>query len=360
MVETDLTQCQCEEDKFCTRYNREMRGRFREICQGINIDIGTATVFKQQWLRESNIEDQQLLNDEPIPLLLKTDQMPGDAVAMTAAIYSLHKAFPKKYITAVESIWSDVFLYNPDVVPISSIPNAKPIHMHYPAIHTCNDRGIHFMQGWTEFLSAVLGVKIPLLTNKPHLYFNDPQPNTENYWIICSGGKQDFTTKLWGHHNYQEVVTRCSDITFIQVGEKVSDHPRLRGTEDMVNKTTLRQLFDLVRRARGVVCGISLLMHVAAALDKPAIVIAGGREPVQWNSYPKQQYVHTVGALQCKSVQGHIGQACWRSRTVPLYDDSNYDKDTCERPINNQPLCMQMIKPEEIAHLILRYNEFTQ
>jgi ADP-heptose:LPS heptosyltransferase len=146
------------------------------------------------------------------------------------------------------------------------------------------------------------------------------------------------------------------DVHFIQVGSDRSEHPRLSRVYDLVGQTTLRQLFDLVQQASGILCGVSLLMHVAAALEKPAVVIAGGREPVAWNAYPKQQYVHTVGALPCRSTQGHVGRACWRSRVVPLGDSSSYDENTCERPIDGVPECMRMIKPEEVASLILRYN----
>ena len=326
----------------------------RELCMGVNVDLGTAAVFREQWMREAGPRNVSV---NPIPILLKTDQAPGDALAMTAAIYSLHCAHPKKYVTAVESLWPEIFEFNPDVVSAGSIPDASPVQMHYPAIHKSNQRGIHFMQGWCEFLGMALGVNIPLLTNRPHLYFSKPAPQ-ECYWVICSGGKSDFTNKLWGHSNYQSVVDLLSDnICFIQVGDKKNDHQRLYGIVDAIGKTSLRELFHLVRCARGVVCGVSLIMHIAAALEKPAVVIAGGREPVQWNSYPKQQYVHTVGALPCSDIQGNIGGACWRSRVVPLGDGTLLDNDTCERPENGFPKCMNMISPTMVSELVLRYNE---
>ncbi len=162
---------------------------------------------------------------------------------------------------------------------------------------------------------------MPLLTNRPHLYFDDDIDSARDYWIVCSGGKKDFTNKLWP--GYQEVVERLrGKVHFIQVG---TDQPQLRGAVSWVGKTSLRTLFHLVRHCRGVLCGVSLLMHVAAALEKPAVVIAGGREPVAWNAYPKQHYVHTVGSLPCTDVQGTAG-ACWRSRTVPLGDSEALDQ----------------------------------
>ena len=344
--------CQCKEEGFCQRYQRDMRGRWWEICQGINVDLGTSVAFRNQWEREAAPKSAL---DPARRLLLKTNQAPGDALVMTAAIYSLHKAYPGKYTTAVQSPYPEVFEHNPSVVPQTA--GVQSFEMHYPAVKDCNSRGIHFMQGWCEFLGEVLDVSIPLLTNRPRLYFNTPSPPTEDYWVVCSGGKTDFTTKLWGRENYQAVIHLLPEIPFVQVGGAADDHPRLEGVTDKVGHTTLRGLFELVRRCKGVLCGISLLMHVAAALEKPCIVIAGGREPVQWNSYPKQHYVHTVGALGCTPIRGGVGQACWRHRTVPLGDHIYLDQNTCQRPIDGTPKCMRLISPEHVANLVMLYND---
>ena len=353
---TDVSiKCDCQEDGFCPRYQRHMGGRFREICSGVNVDLGTAAVFRDQWAREA---EPSKASQDTTDLILHTDQMPGDAVAMTAAVYSLHRAHPGRYRTAVSSPWPDVFAHNPDVC--EEPHGASVVRMHYPAIHACNERGIHFMQAWCEFLGQAIGVPVPLLTDRPRLYFPDPDPPVEDYWVVCSGGKTDFTCKLWGQDNYQRVVEMLyGTVRFIQVGSNRGEHPRLQGVEDMVGRTSMRGLFDLIRRARGVLCGVSLPMHIAAALDRPAVVVAGGREPVAWNAYPRQQYVHTVGVLPCTSVQGHVGRACWRSRVVPLGDGSWYDTDPCQTPVDGRPRCMRLIHPAEVASLVLRYNGST-
>lgn len=383
--------CDCTQDGYCPRYNREMKGRFREICAGINVDLGTAAAFREQWQREyetiHKFEYMPTFTKPPTPLLLRTDQAPGDALVMTAAIYSLHQSHPGKYVTAVESYWPDVFMHNPDVYE-HFIPDKNndwsdylTVHMHYPAIHDSNKRGIHFMQGWCEFLGKALDIHVPLITNRPCIYFDKEYDLDDigDYWLICSGGKNDFTNKLWGFHNYQKLVHLLRDkIKFVQVGgarpivpwhpgtngSQNDSHPHLSGVDNMVGKTSLRDLFDLVRRARGVVCGVSLLMHVAAAFNKPAVVIAGGREPVQWNAYPNQQYVHTVGCLPCYTHTGEKG-ACWRSRVIPQGDNKVLDEHTCIYPvqlnyagvrITTIPECMYMIYPEHIANLVMMYD----
>ncbi len=373
--------CDCTEDGYCQRYQRDMRGRFREICQGVNCDLGTAAAFREQWAQEAGTAVHLNPKAKPIPLLLKTDQAPGDAVVMTAAIYSLHRAHPGKYRTAVMSEYPEVFHHNPDVCNAGpgpawgeSLLKSHVLQMHYPAIHQSNERGIHFMQAYCEHLGRALGVHVPLLTNRPHLYFDPPyrEPYNKGHWIVCSGGKRDLTNKLWGHHNYEDVLNILrGKVRFIQVGAAGDDHKMLSAAaHNIVGTTNLRQLFRFIRSARGVLCNVSLPMHVAAALNKPCVVIAGGREPVQWNAYPRQHYLHTVGALPCSSAlpqgQARQGEACWRSRTVPLGDSTTLDEHPCLRPIEltyagvsitKTPECMTLIKPQQVADLILKIDQ---
>lgn len=315
-------QCECIQDGFCKRYNKDMYGRMWQLCQGINVDIGTAAAFRLQWQRESLPQVAKIQRR----LLLKTNQAPGDAVCLTAAIYSLHKAYPGGYVTSVESPYPEVFEGN---MYISAASGGEPLEMHYPAIHDCNTRGIHFMQAWCEFLSFALDIQVPLLTNRPHLYAKSDSC-MQPYWVVCSGGKSDMTNKIWPY--YQEVVD-STNLRFVQVG---MDQQPLHGVVDLVGKTTLQQLFSIVKGAQGVLCGVSLLMHVAAAFEKLCIVIAGGREPVQWNSYPKQHYIHTIGQLDCC-----LSGGCWKSN---LQD--------CLHPVGQIPKCMTMIDPIRVTNLL--------
>ena len=118
-------------------------------------------------------------------------------------------------------------------------------------------------------------------------------------------------------------------ILFVQVGEAGHHHPALRGVLDLRGKTTLRQLVRLVHHAQGVLGPVTLLMHLAAAVEvgpgmprnRPCVVVAGGREPAQWEAYPHHQYLHTNGALRCCDNGG-----CWKSRVVPLGDGDAKDE----------------------------------
>ena len=117
-------------------------------------------------------------------------------------------------------------------------------------------------------------------------------------------------------------------ILFAQVGEAGHHHPALRGVLDLRGRTDLRQLVRLVHHAQGMLCPVTLLMHLAAAVEvgpgmprnRPCVVVAGGREPAQWEAYPHHQYLHTNGALRCCDNGG-----CWKSRVVPVGDGDGKD-----------------------------------
>jgi ADP-heptose:LPS heptosyltransferase len=181
--------------------------------------------------------------------------------------------------------------------------------------------------------------------------------------LFVSGGKQDYTIKWWDPARMQRVVDHFrDDFDFVQVGEAGHHHPPLRHVVDLRGATTLRELIRLVYHAEGVVSPISLLMHLAAAVEtkpgaprsRPCVVIAGGREPPHWTAYPHHQFIHTVGALRCCDNGG-----CWKSRTVALGDGDEKDRpeELCVDVVGTLPRCMHMITAEEVVRRIDLYRE---
>ena len=181
------------------------------------------------------------------------------------------------------------------------------------------------------------------------------------YWLVVAGGKFDFTVKWWHFRRWQAVVDHFRDrILFVQVGENHHYHPALNGVLDLRNKTSLRDLIRLVYHSQGVLCPVTLHMHLAAAIEnkpggppsRPCVVVAGGREPPHWEAYPTHQFIHTVGLLPCCAAGG-----CWRSRSVPLGDGDEKDKPEhlCVDVVNNLPRCMDLIRPPDVIEKIELY-----
>lgn len=96
------------------------------------------------------------------------------------------------------------------------------------------------------------------------------------FWI-AAGGKFDYTIKWWDPQRYQQVVDHFRGrIQFVQVGEEGHHHPRFDGVIDLRGRTDQRQLIRLVYHAQGVLCGVTSLMHFAAAV------------PVRWAAAPRR------------------------------------------------------------------------
>ena len=171
------------------------------------------------------------------------------------------------------------------------------------------------------------------------------------------------TIKWWESARYQEVVDHFrGKIQFVQVGERGHHHPKLEGVIDLRGQTTLRELVRLVHHAQGVLCSVTALMHLAAAVatkrgqtpHRPCVVVAGGREPAHWEAYPHHQFIHTMSALPCCAHGG-----CWKDRTVPLRDGNKRDRpqNLCVDVVGSLPHCMDMIQPRDVIRRVEAYFE---
>jgi ADP-heptose:LPS heptosyltransferase len=303
-------------------------------------------------------------------LILVNHLSPGDVLAMTAAVASLHRANPGQFRLAVDSTAPGIWENNPDVVPLEEAraEGFEVVQTHYPAVDACNSRGIHFMQAYCEFLADNLRVPCPLAVNRPQVYLSAQErswlPQVQEvtgrptrYWVLNAGVKQDYTAKQYPF--YQEVVgLLLGRVLFVQVGQADHLHRPLRGALDLIGKTDDRQLVRLVHHAEGVLGPTSYLMHLAAALEKPAVVLAGGREPRQWNTYPRQVLFSSVGGLWAPE-QGCCRQGgCWVSRVVPAGDGDAKDGSLCVLPVLTDPpagTCMARITPEAVAEAVLSF-----
>jgi ADP-heptose:LPS heptosyltransferase len=308
-------------------------------------------------------------------LILKNFLSPGDLVMLTAAVRDLHRLYPGKFLTDVRSSCPELWEHNPYLTPLlETDPGVEQIECHYPLIDRSNEAPVHCIHGFTDFLSAQLGMEV-----RPTLFQGDIHLSAEEqrwkstvhelagrdlpFWIINAGGKFDFTIKWWDWQRYQRVIDHFrGKILFVQVGEIGHYHPPLRDIVDLRGRLDLRQLVRLTYHAQGVLCGVTALMHLAAAVprrpDRPsaraAVVVAGGREPTHWEAYPQHQFIHTIGALPCCQQGG-----CWRARTHALGDGETMDNPNqlCLHVRNNLPRCMDMITADEVVRRIQAYFE---
>lgn len=320
---------------------------------------------------------------DPVRLVIRQFQSPGDIVMLTAAIRDLHKSYPGWFLTDVRTSCADLWEYNPYITPLKdSDPEVIQFKAAYDLIHTSNQGCHHFIHGFIQDLNDRLGIQIKPTELKGDIYIGDVEKTWYSqiremtgkdlpFWIINAGCKDDFTCKLWETARYQAVVDRYPDIVFVQIGSKEHNHEPLRGENviNLIGKTSLRQLIRLIYHSAGVITPVSLAMHLSAAIEvhprykratRPTIVLAGGREPSIWEAYTNHAFLHTCGMLPCCDHGG-----CWASRVYRNQIGDGDDKDytnLCKRPIKSEsgqmiPKCMDMIEVGDVTKAIHRYLE---
>ena len=292
---------------------------------------------------------------------------------LTAAVRDLHRTHPGQFLTDVRTRCAELWENNPHITPLSEADSGvELIECAYPLINQSNETPHHCLHGFIDFLNERLGLRMKPTAFKGDIHLSETEKawfsqvheitrEDTPYWIVASGGKYDATIKWWDHDRYQAVVDHFrGKIQFVQVGGEGHYHPRLSGVIDLRGKTNLRELVRLVYHSQGILCPVTALMHLAAAIEvKPGmprsracVVVAGGREPAHWEAYPDHQFIATNGLLPCCSNGG-----CWKARTTPLGDGDERDEaeHLCVRVTHGLPRCMDMISAEEVIRRIEGY-----
>lgn len=312
-------------------------------------------------------------------IIIENQQSPGDVLMLTAAVRDLHLSHPGRFITDVSTPFPQLWENNPYITPLDkSDPSVETIYANYPIIHDSNEGAYHFIHGFRLDLENKLGVRI-----RPTRFWGDIHFKPEElqwismvhqhftgwdtpFWLICTGGKMDYTAKWWIPEYAQKVVDHFKDrIQFVQFGAegKGHYHPPLRGVINLVGHTDIRMFMRLMYHAHGVVCPVTFAMHLAAAtpnkprmpIRKACVVTAGGREPSNFTYYTNHVYLHANGQLRCCDNGG-----CWKSRTTQLGDDDVNDNSICTNTVRfrGRPVqrCMHdLVTANDVIRAIERY-----
>lgn len=293
---------------------------------------------------------------------------------LTAAVRDLHLCYPGEFLTDVRTSCPEIWQNNPYITRLND-KVAGALHIdcgHYELINEANAKPFHCLHGFVDSLNRKLGVGIRLSVCRGDIHLSAQEKAWYSqvrevarrdipFWIVAAGGKYDLTVKWWPSQRYQEVIDALQGkVQFVQIGSRGHHHPKLRGVIDLRGQTNIRELIRLVYHSQGVLCPVTSAMHLAAAVEmkkgvppiRPCVVVAGGREPVNWEQYPGHQFIHTIGALPCCQTGG-----CWKDRAAPLRDGDLRDRpeNLCVSVRENIPRCMDMITPGEVTRRIQLY-----
>ncbi len=320
----------------------------------------------------------------PKPIIIEHRLAPGDITVMTALVRDIAVTYPGEYdiytLTSCPSLWE----HNPHIAgAIASPMPGVPLYKidYQPYIAQANYVPLHFISAFHREFKKMSGVDVPITEPKPDLHLSqkerDNSPISGRYWLMFAGGKADATVKIWSAKFCQQVVDglRAYGISVVQTGGTFSDHwhPTLTGVVNVLGQAGIRDTLQLIYHADGVMCPITWGMHAAAALERPCVVWAGGREHWWWEAYvnapPVQnfgpiasgkvkvphKYLHTQDLLPCCMSKG-----CWKNKV----DSRQADKPGfyCVDPVDDGygqiiPKCLKMITPEHVIQAVLSYYE---
>ena len=222
-------------------------------------------------------------------LVIRQKQAPGDVLAATAAVRELHRNYPGKFATAVDTDCPELWENNPLVVDRCELQQPRVIDIGWNCGNN-NEEERHYIHHVCGDLGRKLGLHIHVAKCWGDIYLSQAERESVAGFIgwdgpfalIMPGGKTDMRVKIWRDDYYQNVVDYfAGKIKFVQVGRIGAAHggthinPNLNSVISMVGKTGIRDLIRLIHHAQLVVSGVTLAAHLAACVPMPN----GGRRP---------------------------------------------------------------------------------
>jgi ADP-heptose:LPS heptosyltransferase len=338
---------------------------------------------------------RQIVPGQPQRIVLTNYQGLGDQICLTAAVRDLHLAHPGKFLTDLRVSCGQIWDHNPYVTHFSEpwieaeaarcrnegIQFEREGVLFVPATYAITEL-YHFIQAYHRTIGQALGVEIPCTAMKGDIHIHPDetrwmsQPQEMGvhgpFWLMVAGGKFDFTAK-WPNPQTLAAVAEWfyeRKVIIIQVGGAGDWQPAIPNTVNLVGQTDLRMLVRLAWHAQGMICPVTGLMHLAAALGKPCVVLAGGREPTHWEGYPTHRFLSMQGALPCCSPT-----SCDRARCTVVGDGDSKELpgNLCPRfneypapkaPQSDRPLekirvakCLDMISAGDIIRAVESYYQ---
>jgi ADP-heptose:LPS heptosyltransferase len=315
-------------------------------------------------------------------IILSHHRAPGDTLVLTGLVRDIALTYPGRFVVGVDTSAMDFWRHNPHVDPeLKAFAKKRPAAVEHVkiqygrGIRDQNYESLHFLPYFHKDFERQCNVKVPLQLPYPDVHLSEEErtiPLVEGrYWCVISGGKSDFTTKVWDAKRLQQVVFQLTDMGLgvVQLGSNDTGHwhPPMEAAINLVGRTNLRDMARLIYHADGIICGVTCGMHLAAALQRPCVCLAGGREAWWWEAYVREnkglapvqdklvmphQFLHTIGLLDCCKQHG-----CWKNKVVALRRDKSICYHPVVKPGQPVPLCMDMITANHVIEAVMRYYE---
>ena len=264
--------------------------------------VGAYERMAVHWRKFRGFQEQQAFNLATVCKLGMPDRLvyfgiaPGDDMLCTVVLHELKKQGKKK-------IWMmsknpELFDGNDDVnlvVPIDDryrryilAFGKKWQQLEYARVDREKDQSEVPTRHIIAELCWRAGVRGPIAL---HPYFSiKPQERAKAAWagghiaIQSSGvgGQWPMRNKQWYPDRFQQVVdAHKGKYKFVQLGS--ANDPLLQDVVDLRGKTSLRETAAVLENCRLYIGNVGFLMHMARAVERPSVIVYGGRE-APWQS----------------------------------------------------------------------------
>ncbi|MBR4222652.1 MAG: hypothetical protein IKR81_15945 [Victivallales bacterium] len=231
----------------------------------------------------------------------------GDGVMASAVAAAYYVKYNKKLCLAHKQV--ALFENNPNV---ECFPEYAVQNLNEQTIRQAEERGIqlvaisylHFEEESKEARPMVRGVPSQNMLSRmaervglsgdflalPRLYLTEEEKSIgrefgEDFIAIAVQGIEKY--KSWDIARMEAVIHAFPARRFIQLGAP-GDAP-IKGAEYLCGKLTLRQVASVLSKSRCYIGPQGALIHLARAVDCPAIILAPSAEPFPQMAYPEYQ-----------------------------------------------------------------------
>jgi hypothetical protein len=264
----------------------------------------------------------------------------GDDVLMTGLAHEIKKRGAKRIV--VFSRYPSLFQESLDVAAVYpyryptvarlqhwGYPCAIPQYGHYDPV---TDRDISPPVHYIETMCRLAGLTGPI-DLRPYMYLRAQEKEKGLLFpaqaVIHSAGRAAMRNKQWPPERYQAVADELkNDVRWVQLG--MAEDPPIAGALDLRGRTTLRESAAILANAKVFLGEAGFLMHLARAVETPAVIVYGGREDPSVSGYGANENV--VGRTICSP--------CWQRTRCDFGHE-----------------CMQMIEPGLVAEALHRQIE---
>jgi ADP-heptose:LPS heptosyltransferase len=255
----------------------------------------------------------------------------GDNLLLTGLLPELRKRNPNKKIVVESTRWCSLFENNPYVDWVT--------HKHFKTTKRHTKPKYHIDTNTNRSLYSQLGDRFNFEGEYyPELYISQQESDKirtrflteirKPIIITCPLGKRGYSAnrKEWGFDNFQKLVNMTSsEYQWLQIGvtkDKLLDNVIDARGLDIRESATLVKEADLLVSLEGG------LMHIAKAVNTPAVVIYGGVINPTVSGY--KENINIYNGVECSP--------CFRSDKA--LEDCSHMK------------CMKIITPELVNHKI--------